>query len=78
MDPEAREEAIAEDEMKLLNVNQQIKATLTELLNCESVRGDREYRMWIQTRLMEAERELKGSRRCGRRRSIDVQMVKFK
>lgn len=65
---------IEEEEMKLLNVNQQIKTTLTELLNCGSVRGDRRYRMWIQERLMDAERELKGSRSRSstRRRSRDV------
>jgi len=64
-------EEIGEDEMKLKNVNQQIKGTLTELLNCESVRGDRRYRMWVQTRLMDAEKELKNyrSKSCDRRRS---------
>jgi len=46
--------------MKLKNVNQQIKSTLTDLLNCESVRRDQRYRMWVQTRLMDAEKELKG------------------
>jgi len=57
---------IAADEMKLKTVNQEIKSTLTDLLNCESVRGDRRYRMWVQTRLMDAEKELKEgkSRRC--------------
>jgi hypothetical protein len=63
---------LEEEELKLIDVNQQIKSTLTELLNCESVRGDRRYRMWIQTRLMDAEKELKGSRHRGRRRSVDV------
>jgi LmbE family N-acetylglucosaminyl deacetylase len=65
---------IEQDEVKLKDVNQQIKSTLTELLNCESVRGDRRYRMWIQTRLMDAEKELKNSRSksCGRRRSEDA------
>lgn len=65
---------IEEDEGKLNDVNLQIKGTLTELLNCESVRADRRYRMWVQTRLMDAERELtkakKGS--CERRMSVDV------
>jgi len=70
---------IEEDEMKLKDVNQQIKSTLTELLNCESVRGDRRYRMWIQTRLMDAEKELKKSRSksCDRRRSGDVSGMMF-
>lgn len=64
-------EEAEEDEQKLMNVNQQIKTTLTDLLNCESVRHDRRYRMWVQTRLMDAEKELKDSRwkSCGRRRS---------
>jgi hypothetical protein len=65
---------IEQDEMKLKDVNQQIKSTLTELLNCEGVRGDRKYRMWIQTRLMDAEKELKRDRSmsCDRRRSEDA------
>jgi len=63
---------IEQDEIKLKMVNQQIKSTLTELLNCESVRGDRRYRMWVQTRLMDAERELKRerTRSCERRVSL--------
>jgi len=71
---ESVKEEIQEDETKLKHVNQQIKSTLTELLNCESVRSDRQYRMWVQTRLMDAEKELKGSRSrsCERRRSEDV------
>ena len=66
--------AIEEEEEKLLNVNLQIKTTLTELLNCGSVRSDKRYRMWVQSRLMDAERELKGSRSRSstRRRSEDV------
>jgi hypothetical protein len=62
------------DEQKLLTVNQQIKTTLTDLLNCEVVRNDSKYRMWIQTRLMDAERELKGSksRSCSRRKSVQI------
>jgi hypothetical protein len=63
--------------LKLMNVNQQIKQTLTELLNCESVRADRRYRTWVQTRLMDAERELRGERSASRsrRRSVDVGMT---
>jgi len=65
---------IEEDEIKLKEVNLQIKSTLTELLNCESVRSDDRYRTWVQTRLMDAERELKVSRTrsCERRRSEDI------
>jgi len=58
-----QDDELAEEELKLLHINQQIKTTLTELLNCESVRNDRQYRMWIQTRLMDAEKELKHTRR---------------
>ena len=62
-----------EDELKIKSVNQQIKSTLTELLNCQSVRADDRYRKWVQTRLMDTEMELKGtrSRSCGRRRASD-------
>jgi hypothetical protein len=49
---------IEEEENKLKNVNEQIKCTLTDLLNCEGVKGDRRYRRWVQTRLTGAEKEL--------------------
>lgn len=67
-------ELVWEHEMKLTGVNQQIKSTLTELLNCEVVKADQAYRMWIQSRLMDTERELKDckSRSCERRRSDDI------
>jgi hypothetical protein len=70
---------IEEDELKLKDVNQQIKSTLTELLNCDSVRGDSRYRIWIQTRLMDAEKELKQdrSKSCDRRRSEDASAIMF-
>ncbi|KAI5364224.1 hypothetical protein Slin15195_G098820 [Septoria linicola] len=38
-----------------------IKANLTELLNCDQVRGDAKMRQWIQSRLMDAELELSKS-----------------
>lgn len=65
---------IVEEETKLKHVNQQIKSTLTELLNCESVKNDKSCRLWVQTRLMAAERELKDSksRSFERRRSDDM------
>lgn len=67
-------EEIEEDETKLKDVNQQIKSTLTTLLNCESVRGDRRYRKWVQTRLLDTEKELKKnrSRSSERRQSEDM------
>jgi hypothetical protein len=52
-----------EDAHKLFLVNKDIKATLTELLNTESVRSDDKYRQWIQERLMEAEQQIRRQRR---------------
>ncbi|KAF2661831.1 hypothetical protein K491DRAFT_700853 [Lophiostoma macrostomum CBS 122681] len=52
-----------DDSRKLAEINQQIKATLTELLNTESVRNDSKYRAWIQERLMDAERNIRRNRR---------------
>ncbi|KAF2102275.1 hypothetical protein NA57DRAFT_73704 [Rhizodiscina lignyota] len=57
------------DEDRLCEVNHQIKATLTELLNHESVRHDDKFRHWVQERLIEAESELRNQRRRSRRRS---------
>ncbi|EMC95670.1 hypothetical protein BAUCODRAFT_498685 [Baudoinia panamericana UAMH 10762] len=51
------------DEDRLFGVNHDIKSTLTDLLNCEAVRNDSRMRMWVQTRLMDAELELKRQRR---------------
>lgn len=51
------------DTQHLYEINNQIKATLTELLNSESVRNDDKARVWVQARLMEAEHELKKERR---------------
>ncbi|KAF2435968.1 hypothetical protein EJ08DRAFT_645005 [Tothia fuscella] len=56
-----------EDEALLYEVDNQIKTTLTELLNCESVKHDKTFRAWVQSKLMDAEHELKQQRR---RRSI--------
>jgi hypothetical protein len=52
-----------EDSRKLSEVNQQIKATLTELLNTESVRSDSKFRAYIQERLMDAEHNIRRNRR---------------
>jgi hypothetical protein len=56
------------DESMLYELNQRIKTTLTELLNCESVKHDKDYRAWVQSKLMDAEHELKRQRR--RRSSV--------
>lgn len=55
------------EERKLYNINHEIKTTLTDLLNCEAVRNDTKMRLWIQSRLMDAERELKRQRRSRQR-----------
>lgn len=57
---------IAVEERRLFDVDESIKRALTELLNCDSVRSDRSMRLWIQSRLMETEKEL---RSCRRRRN---------
>ncbi|KAK0755125.1 hypothetical protein B0T18DRAFT_313632 [Schizothecium vesticola] len=54
---------LATKEAKLCHVNEGIKRTLTELLNCETVRDDRAFRTWVQCRLMDTERELRSGRR---------------
>ena len=56
-------EEVAAGEQKLWDVNEGIKRTLTELLNCETVRKDRRMRTWVQSRLMETEKELRSGRR---------------
>ncbi|TLS20959.1 uncharacterized protein PpBr36_10701 [Pyricularia pennisetigena] len=52
-----------EDERRLFDVNEAIKRSLTELLNCEQARSDAAFRTQIQSRLMETERELRTGRR---------------
>ncbi|KAF2134375.1 hypothetical protein P153DRAFT_371768 [Dothidotthia symphoricarpi CBS 119687] len=52
-----------EESHKLFEINQQIVATLTELLNTQSVRSDDKHRAWIQERLMEAEHQSRRQRR---------------
>lgn len=52
-----------EESHKLAEINHQIVATLTELLNTDSVRSDDKSRAWIQERLMEAEHQIRRQRR---------------
>ncbi|KAJ1326216.1 hypothetical protein MN608_07661 [Microdochium nivale] len=54
---------MAAGEQKLFDVNEGIKRALTELLNCDRVRADRSMRSWVQSRLMETEKELRSGRR---------------
>ena len=56
-------EEMAAGEQKLWDVNEGIKRALTELLNCDLVRKDRTMRTWVQSRLMETEKELRSGRR---------------
>ncbi|KAI0184819.1 hypothetical protein EV127DRAFT_223734 [Xylaria flabelliformis] len=60
---------VAAGKQKLYDVNEGMKRALTELLNCEAVRQDRVMRTWVQTRLLETEKELRRGRR--RRCSAD-------
>ncbi|PSK56747.1 hypothetical protein B9Z65_6371 [Elsinoe australis] len=57
------EHRIDTDEGKLADINNKIKATLTDLLNCDSVRNDERMRNWVQTRLMDAQQSLNERRR---------------
>lgn len=59
------------DSKALCQINQQIKATLTEMLNNDSVKHDEKFRAWIQSRLMDAEMELKQQRRRRSSASVD-------
>lgn len=54
---------ISAEEQQLLDVNESIKRALTELLNSDIIRKDMSMRMWAQSRLMEAEKELRSGRR---------------
>lgn len=60
---------VEEEEQKLYDINRQIKYTLTDLLNCDATRHDSKFRAWVQSRLMDAEMELRRQRK--RRVSID-------
>ncbi|KAL9057800.1 MAG: hypothetical protein Q9162_002141 [Coniocarpon cinnabarinum] len=53
----------------LYNVTLDIKNTLTNLLNQESVHSNDSFRRWTQERLMDSERDLKEQRRSRRRGS---------
>lgn len=64
-------EEVAADQQKLVDVNEGLKRALTELLNCEAVRQDRAMRTWVQTRLLETEKELRRGRR--RRSSMVIE-----
>lgn len=63
------------EEEHLFEINQQIKATLTELINCEDVKHDKKFRAWVQVKLMEAEHELKRQRK--RKSSVDEETLRI-
>jgi hypothetical protein len=52
-----------DDQQALMCIQQQIKATLTGLLNCKDVKGDQAVRSWVQQRLMDAEQEMRTRKR---------------
>ncbi|KAF2965619.1 hypothetical protein GQX73_g7959 [Xylaria multiplex] len=62
---------VAAREQKLFDVNEGMKRALTELLNCEAVRQDRAMRTWVQTRLLETEKELRRGRRRRSSAAVD-------
>lgn len=59
------------EEDRLFDINRQIKATLTELLNHPDVRQDPRFASWVKERLMDVAHERRELRklRCGRRSS---------
>jgi hypothetical protein len=59
------------DQQRLCDVNEGLKRALTELLNCEVVRKDGPMRTWVQSRLMDTERELRTGRRRRSSGSVD-------
>ena len=61
---------LSNDELKLHDISSRIKTTLTDLINCDGVRGDSRMRNWVAVRLMDVEHELKESKR--RRHSVDA------
>ncbi|KAF2147271.1 uncharacterized protein K452DRAFT_304139 [Aplosporella prunicola CBS 121167] len=63
----------ATQDSQLYDVNKQVKAVLTELLNTDGVRSDEKFRSWVQGRLMETEMEMRRQRR--RRSSVDREVL---
>ncbi|KAF2743907.1 hypothetical protein M011DRAFT_471033 [Sporormia fimetaria CBS 119925] len=61
--PVPAQQPTSDDAHALCEINQQIKATLTELLNTESVRNDRALRAWVQGQLMDVEQQIRRNRR---------------
>jgi hypothetical protein len=54
-------EEIVEFELKLMDINQQIRVVLTDLTNCNSVRCDQSYKTWVHSRLLSVENQIKES-----------------
>ena len=57
------EDPTEDDEGKLFDITGRIKMTLTDLLNCPSVRHNERMRAWVQSRLMDAQQALNESKR---------------
>lgn len=71
--PEESVSGPSSDELKLADLSCRIKATLTDLYNCETVKHDGRMRSWVATRLMDAEHDIKEQRR--RTHSLDAQQA---
>ncbi|PVH92641.1 hypothetical protein DM02DRAFT_619824 [Periconia macrospinosa] len=56
------EDPRTEDSYRLGEINQQLKVTLTELLNTEFVCSNEKNRLWIQERLMDTEQQIRKQR----------------
>jgi hypothetical protein len=57
-------EEVKVKEIELNSLNEDIKSTLMILLNSDGVKNCRRYKLWVQTRLADAEKELSEFRWC--------------
>ena len=54
---------VSSEEQRLFEINHELKSTLTDLLNCETVRKDNDMRLWVQRKLMDAQLAQREQRR---------------
>ncbi|KAK5115530.1 hypothetical protein LTR62_001189 [Meristemomyces frigidus] len=59
----SRSNSLADSTLSPYGINHDLKTILTDLLNSEAIRQDDKMRLYVQTRLMEAERQLKRQRK---------------
>jgi len=60
---EASSPTLEDNQSTLMSINCQLKAELTSLLNCDTVKTDGQLRAWVQDRLMEVEKDSRQQRR---------------